>query len=63
MSMRVDYEIPVRFSRPTRHGNRRRPRSREMEVVRPAAAYRAALHLSFSRMSVIDKLRASGFGG
>jgi hypothetical protein len=61
MSMKVENEMPQSFTRPTRHGNRRRPRSREMELVRPSAVYRAALGMSFARMSVIDKLRDSGF--
>jgi hypothetical protein len=61
MSMKVYDEMPQSFTRPTRQGNRRRPRSREMELLRPSAVYRAALRMSFARMSVIDKLRDDGF--
>lgn len=63
MSMKVDLHMPMSFTRPTRFGNRRRPRSREMELLRPAPAYQKALCTSFARMSVIDRIRGEGFTG
>lgn len=61
MSLKVDMHMPMSYSRPTRVGNRRRPKSREMELLRPAPAYQKALTTSFARMAVIDRIRGEGF--
>jgi hypothetical protein len=61
MSLKVELDMPQRYSRPTRKGSRRRPRNRQNQCVRPSQVYREALEISFARMAVIDRLRMDGF--
>lgn len=61
MSEPADYTMPLSFTRPTREGTRRRPRSRRMDVKRPPSAYRQAMQLAFARMAFIERLRETRF--
>lgn len=47
--------------RPTPPGRRRRPRPRELEITRPPAVYRYAIHSSLIKLGVIERIREVGF--